>query len=189
MRFNAKSAYISLDEIKPDIIVSDAHARCRRIPISAAWLSRMWHTAISPWYYSPPRHLVDDQVRGLHDGANAYVTKPFDPEYLLALIQSQLQNQKNLRDALEHATQTDNIDSSIISSSDTSFMRELYALMENKCRQRAQRHPHHRRDAHLAHQILLQDERTHGYDAQRIFKTYKPTVPPNLILEGKYIYP
>lgn len=31
---------------------------------------------------------VENQVEGLNTGADAYVTKPFEPNYLLALIKS-----------------------------------------------------------------------------------------------------
>jgi AraC-like DNA-binding protein len=131
--------------------------------------------------------LVDDQVRGLHDGANAYVTKPFDPEYLLALIQSQLQNQKNLRDALEHATQTDNIDSSIISSSDTSFMRELYALMENKMSDNELNVTRITEEMHISRtKFYYKMNGLTGMTPNEFFKTYKLNRAAELILEGKY---
>ena len=35
---------------------------------------------------------VENQVEGLDTGADAYVTKPFDPTYLLALVKSLLKN-------------------------------------------------------------------------------------------------
>jgi signal transduction histidine kinase/ligand-binding sensor domain-containing protein/DNA-binding response OmpR family regulator len=187
VRFNAKSAYISLDEIKPDIIVSDVlmpdvdgFQFCRMIKQNVAY-------SHIPVILLTAKTLVDDQVRGLHDGANAYVTKPFDPEYLLALIQSQLQNQKNLRDALEHATQTDNIDSSIISSSDTSFMRELYALMENKMSDNELNVTRITEEMHISRtKFYYKMNGLTGMTPNEFFKTYKLNRAAELILEGKY---
>ena len=48
-------------------------------------------------------------MEGLNTGADAYVTKPFEPNYLLALIKSQLKNREKVRSLLSRSTQTDEI--------------------------------------------------------------------------------
>ena len=68
----------------------------------------------------------------LNTGADAYVTKPFDPSYLLALISSLLRNREKVRNLLGRATQTDKLDDNILSPQDKSFMTNLYQLMENE---------------------------------------------------------
>jgi len=73
-----------------------------------------------------------NQVEGLNIGADAYVTKPFDPGYLLALINSQLKNRDKVRNILSRSTQTDKMDENILSPQDNAFMTDLYHLMENE---------------------------------------------------------
>ena len=75
---------------------------------------------------------VGDQVQGLDCGADAYVTKPFEPQYLLALIQSQLKNKEKIRAILSKVTDVEEIEEDTLSPQDSAFMNELYQLMENE---------------------------------------------------------
>ena len=76
---------------------------------------------------------ADNQVEGLSVGADAYVTKPFEPAVLSALIQSQLKNRDRVRKLLIQATTTDEegVDNAL-SEQDKHFMEELYKLMEEE---------------------------------------------------------
>ena len=76
---------------------------------------------------------AENQVEGLSVGADAYVTKPFDPAVLSALIQSQLKNRERVRKLLTKATTTEEegVDNAL-SGQDKHFMEELYKLMEEE---------------------------------------------------------
>ena len=76
---------------------------------------------------------AENQVEGLNVGADAYVTKPFEPAVLSALIQSQLKNRERVRKLLAKATTTDDegVDNAL-SEQDKHFMEELYKLMEEE---------------------------------------------------------
>ena len=76
---------------------------------------------------------AENQVEGLNVGADAYVTKPFDPAVLSALIQSQLKNRDRVRKLLAKATTTEDegVDNAL-SEQDKHFMEELYKLMEEE---------------------------------------------------------
>ena len=52
---------------------------------------------------------TENQVEGLNSGADAYVTKPFTPKVLLAMINSQLTNREKTKTILTNATETDSI--------------------------------------------------------------------------------
>ena len=75
----------------------------------------------------------ENQVQGLNVGADAYVTKPFDPAVLSALIQSQLKNRDRVRKLLTNATtmEEESVDNAL-SEQDKHFMEELYKLMEEE---------------------------------------------------------
>jgi AraC-like DNA-binding protein len=75
---------------------------------------------------------VENQVKGLDEGADAYVTKPFQPAYLLALVKSLMENREKLRHQLASATTTEDIAPEALSPRDAAFMEELYALMEKE---------------------------------------------------------
>ncbi len=76
---------------------------------------------------------ADNQVEGLNVGADAYVTKPFEPAVLSALIQSQLKNRERVRKLLTRATTTEEEEvDKALSEQDRHFMEELYKLMEEE---------------------------------------------------------
>lgn len=73
---------------------------------------------------------MEDQVQGLGCGADAYVTKPFEPDYLVALIQSQLKNREKVRAMLSRSTDVDELESDALSPQDNVFMTELHQFQE-----------------------------------------------------------
>lgn len=131
-RFDADSAYTLLKEEAADIVISDVlmpgkngYELCRMIKDNIQ-LSHI------PVILLTAKATVEDQVEGLGSGADAYVTKPFEPQYLLALIQSQLRNREKIRTVLGHSTDVDNLEEDALSPQDSAFMSELYQLMEKE---------------------------------------------------------
>ena len=131
-RFDADSAYQVIKEEAVDIIISDVvmpgttgYELCRKIKenIQVSHIPVILLTA---------KATVGEQVKGLDCGADAYVTKPFEPQYLLALIQSQLKNREKIRSMLGHSTEVDNLEEDVLSPQDNAFMSELYQLMEKE---------------------------------------------------------
>lgn len=131
-RFNADDAYTLMKEEAVDVLISDVvmpgkngYELCRQIKdnIQISHIPVILLTA---------KATVDDQVQGLGCGADAYVTKPFEPQYLLALIQSQLSNREKIRSLLGHSTEVETLEEDALSPQDSAFMSELYQLMENE---------------------------------------------------------
>lgn len=131
-RFDAESAFKAVGEENPDLILSDVampgitgYDLCRRLKddMQLCHIPVVLVTAMA---------TVENQVEGLDTGADAYVTKPFEPTYLLALIKSQLSNREKVRSLLNRSTHTDTISADVLSSQDKAFMTELYQLMENE---------------------------------------------------------
>lgn len=78
---------------------------------------------------------MSEQIDGLQLGAVAYVTKPFDPAYLKALVKSQLHNMQMLRQHLSESTETGSLSAKVadtLSLQDRKFMDELYGWMEKR---------------------------------------------------------
>ncbi len=131
-RFDADSAYVLMKEEAPDIVVSDVvmpnktgYELCRQIKENIQ-LSHI------PVVLLTAKATVEDQVEGFDCGADAYVTKPFEPQYLLALISSQLKNREKIRAMLSEATAVESLEENTLSPQDNAFMTELYQLMENE---------------------------------------------------------
>ena len=93
-RFNADDALKALHEESPDLVLSDVvmpgkdgYQFCREIKEDL----QLCHL---PVILVTAKATVENQVEGLDTGADAYVTKPFDPTYLLALVKSLLKNRE-----------------------------------------------------------------------------------------------
>ena len=131
-RFDADSAYVLMKEEAPDVVISDVvmpgktgYELCRQIKDNMQ-LSHI------PVILLTAKATVDDQVHGLDCGADAYVTKPFEPQYILALISSQIKNREKVRTLLSEVTDVENLEEDTLSPQDNAFMTELYQLMENE---------------------------------------------------------
>lgn len=185
-RFDANNALIAINEELPDLILSDVvmpdktgYQLCREIKDDL----QLCHI---PVILVTAKTTVKSQIEGLNTGADAYVTKPFEPSYLLALIRSQLENREKVRNLLGKATQTDKIEKNILSPQDNVFMTDLYQLMESELS-----NP----ELDIARMTeLMKISRTKFYykvkgltgeNPSIFFKTYKLNRAAELIAEGK----
>ena len=131
-RFDADAALEAIRKEVPDLVLSDVVMPeksgcqlCREVKEDL----QLCHI---PVVLVTAKGATKDKVEGLNAGADAYVTKPFDPVYLQALIKSQLSNREKLRSLLARSTQTDNISKEMLSPQDEAFMSELYRAMEEE---------------------------------------------------------
>lgn len=131
-RFDADSALQAMTEASPDLVISDVvmpmkdgYQLCRQIKedLSLCHIPVVLVTA---------KVTMESQVEGLNTGADAYVTKPFDPSYLLALIGSLLANRERVRNLLTRSTQVERMEEGVLSPQDNAFMADLYRLMETE---------------------------------------------------------
>lgn len=185
--FDAREALQLIDEEAPDLVLSDVvlpgmngYAFCRRIKEDA----QLCHI---PVVLVTAKTDVEDKVEGLDTGADAYVTKPFEPSYLLALVKSQLRKSERVRRLLGQSTQTTRIEEDLLAPQDKAFMTELYRLMETELS-----NPEF--DIACATEALRISRTKFFYKIKGLtgespnvfFKTYKLNRAAELILEGRY---
>ncbi len=132
---SALSATAALEMVRsemPDLVVSDVampgmdgYQLCKTIKDD----SSLCHI---PVILVTAKTTVAQQVEGLQQGADAYVTKPFDPEYLTALIDSQLKNRERLHGIFGKATTIEEVEEKApaLNPQDAAFMKKFYELME-----------------------------------------------------------
>lgn len=186
-KHDAESAIQAIEDEVPDLILSDVlmpgmdgFQFCRKIKENDSY-------SHIPFVLLTAKSMVDDQIEGLEIGANAYVTKPFEPAYLLALIKSQLRNRELARNVLGNATKADAIAEDALSPRDRAFMKALYELMEKELASP---------DLNVTRMIdVFKMGRTKffnkvkgltGETPNTFFKTYKLNRAAELIEEGKY---
>ena len=129
-KYDADSAFLSVKKDSPDIVISDVRMPGKSGYVLCKDIKSSLQLSHIPVILLTAKANVDDQVMGLDCGADAYVTKPFEPQYLLALVYSQIRNREKIRAMLSQATEVSSLDENVLSEQDNAFMKELYDLME-----------------------------------------------------------
>ena len=132
VHFDADSALKALEEEAPDLVISDVVMPGRSGYDLCEAIKGNLQLSHIPVILVTAKVAVESQVQGLDKGADAYVTKPFDPSYLLALVKSLLDNRNKLRRRLGSVTSTEDIKPEELSPRDSAFMKELYELMDKE---------------------------------------------------------
>ena len=186
-RFDADAAYQVIKEEAIDLVVSDVvmsgttgYELCRLIKenIQISHIPVILLTA---------KATVGDQVQGLDSGADAYVTKPFEPQYLLALIQSQLKNREKIKGILSRATDVETLAEDALSPQDSAFMTELYQLMENELANSELDVSRMTEMLHISRtKFYYKVKGLTGENPSVFFKRYKLNRAAQLLLERKY---
>ncbi|MBR7102408.1 MAG: response regulator [Tidjanibacter sp.] len=131
-RFDAMSGYEAIEQVNPAVVISDV----LMLDVDGYQLCRMvkenFMTSHIPFIMLTAKATVSEQVEGLDAGADAYVVKPFDPKYLLALIKSQLSNRDKIRKVVGESTTVAKIDEDLLEAQDRNFLKQLYELMEKE---------------------------------------------------------
>ncbi|WP_152285654.1 hybrid sensor histidine kinase/response regulator transcription factor [Flavicella marina] len=127
---NGKLCLDALATEWPDLIISDVlmpelngFELCRRVKsdINTSHIPIVLLTACAD---------VDEQVKGLMDGADSYITKPFEMKLLISKLESILQGRKLLRERFEVNLPLTRKKDEIVNV-DLAFLEKLYSLMDD----------------------------------------------------------
>ena len=186
-RFDADSAIKTMKENAPDCILCDVVMPDKDGYTLCSEVREDMQLCHLPIILVTANAAMQNQVKGLNVGANAYVTKPFDPDYLLAMIRSQIQNQENVRQILSSSTKTGNMEENVLSPQDKKFMTELYELMENELSNSELNVVEIAERMHMSRtKFYYKVKGLTGENPGTFFKTYKLNRAAEMILEGKY---
>ncbi len=130
--FDANTALSGMAEETPDLVISDVVMPGRSGYELCEAIKNDLQLSHIPVILVTAKVAVESQVEGLGKGADAYVTKPFQPAYLLALVKSLLENREKARRQLGEVTTTEDIEPEVLSPRDAAFMKELYSVMEKE---------------------------------------------------------
>jgi DNA-binding NarL/FixJ family response regulator len=97
---NGKDALLQLARALPDLIVSDV-----RMPVMdgfalARKLRAAPHTKLTPIVFLTAKDETGDRVEGFRSGVDVYLTKPFEPDELVAVILNILNRVETTRAAI-----------------------------------------------------------------------------------------
>lgn len=95
----------ALEYPQPNVIVSDVLMPEMNGYDLCAEIKKNFKTSHIPVLLLTAKSSISDELEGLESGANAYVTKPFYPNVLMAKVDSLLKNQKLLKERFAREAQ------------------------------------------------------------------------------------
>lgn len=104
---NGQDALLQIAKSLPDLIVSDV-----RMPLMDGYqLARQLrlapHTKLIPIVFLTAKDETEDRIEGFRSGVDVYLTKPFEPDELIAVIQNILNRVERTRTAITVLTGQD----------------------------------------------------------------------------------
>jgi DNA-binding response OmpR family regulator len=118
----------------PDLIVSDIMMpKMDGIQMLDAVKNNV-NTSHIPVVLLSAKYSVESQIEGLKYGADYYITKPFNIEFLIASIDNLLRQRKKLFEALVAKKKTVALSPEpiVITSKDETFLKEVIKVVEDK---------------------------------------------------------
>lgn len=132
VHYDADSALTEVREQEPNVVLSDVAMPGKTGYELCAEIKGDLQLCHIPVILVTAKITAESQIEGLRQGADAYVTKPFEPQVLLAQIDSLLKNRLRAQRILTQQTTADEAVEEVLSPQDQQFMRELYKLMEDE---------------------------------------------------------
>jgi len=134
--FDGSAGYNKALEIKPDLILSDVmmpktdgFELCKKIKSND-------ETSTIPVILLTAKSAANFKLLGVQTGADEFISKPFDPDYLIEKIRHLLENRKKLKKQFSKSVRLEPTDVEI-TSSEEQFIQKTIALIEKNLQNHA----------------------------------------------------
>ncbi|MDR0541696.1 MAG: response regulator [Dysgonamonadaceae bacterium] len=121
----------SLKQSTPDVIITDIMMPNLDGISLTKQLKQNRHTMHIPLIILSAKNATDEKIEGIESGADAYIPKPFDANYLKAIIKQLIQNKKTLAEYYNtSASAYDFSQGQLIQKEDKDFLRAAVELID-----------------------------------------------------------
>lgn len=126
---NGKELVDALQNQWPDIVLSDVLMPEMNGFELCKYIKSDVKTSHIPVVLLTACTTIEDQLKGLNEGADSYIKKPFNVQHVVTRIETLLQNRKQLRERFQIDFPL-TINNTENNNKDIAFLEKLYALME-----------------------------------------------------------
>lgn len=121
-------------QLVPDVIVSDIMMPVMDGIQMLDKLKNDINTSHIPVVLLSARHSIESQIEGLKYGADHYITKPFNNEFLVASIDNLLRQRKKLFETLVNKKPAIELSPApvVVTTGDEQFLKEVISIVEEK---------------------------------------------------------
>ena len=130
----AENGAEAIEKIKrevPDIILSDLMMPKMDGVEFCKIIRRNTDTCNIPFIMLTAKSSIKNRIEGLESGANAYIPKPFDPEFLLVKIRNLLEEKERMLKHLTQDTPIEILSNDVENSDEKDFIRKVIAFVQN----------------------------------------------------------
>ena len=133
---NGAEAEDNLQMVVPDLVLSDVimpqkggYALCHDIKENP-------DTCHVPVILLTAKADAKSSVEGVKAGADAYIAKPFDPDYLVATVDTQIKNRRRMQDRILNMTsaslkeEPDSMEEAGLNPKDKAFMEKIHSIVD-----------------------------------------------------------
>lgn len=131
---NGASGLEKANEQMPDLILTDlmmpevdGYEVCRKIRASEV-LNHIPIVIVSA------KSTANDRVKGLANGADAYLYKPFEPDELMVVVNNLIEQRKSLRSKFATGVKEGNVETTVLKPFEQEFLNKLNDVVYNKMR-------------------------------------------------------
>jgi len=133
---NGKEGLEKIRSVMPDFILSDLMMPEMDGIELLKEVRRDARTCHIPFVLLSAKHAVETQIEGLSYGADYYITKPFEPAFLLAAIHSLLQKRRSyFKQVTERNTPVVQVSEVQIDDKDKKFLETVVEVVEQHMNQ------------------------------------------------------
>jgi YesN/AraC family two-component response regulator len=118
-------------ETIPDIIISDILLPGKDGMLITETLKNDIRTSHIPIIILTAKGSIEQQIEGLKLKADAYIVKPFNPQYLEETIKNLIKNRELLKDHYSSELPNEGLRSSVSKKIDRKFVNEFSSIVEN----------------------------------------------------------
>jgi len=190
---NGIEAIDSILQIVPDLVISDVSMPrkdgfelCKEIKANdnVSHIPVILLTALND---------TQSSITGLESGADAYITKPFDPYYLLAEAKTIVRNRKRVQSTISNLTSTtiDNEETpeevSFLKDSDRLFLNRLHKIIDDHLNEEGFNASALAKEMNNSYSnFYIKLKALTGQSPQNYLNTYKMNVAMELLKSGEY---
>ena len=182
---NGQECLDAMEKEWPDIVISDVLMPVMNGFELCAAIKLDIKTSHIPVILLTAFQGVENQITGLKNGADAYINKPFNIPHLIASIEAQLNNRKQLRERFQIELPLELEDSQ--GQNDNIFLEKLYKLMADNLNNSELELDSFAKDLYLNRTHFYQKVKSiTNYTPFELLKNYRLKKAAELLLQDKY---
>lgn len=170
---NGDEGLKKVSELLPDLIIADIMMPQMDGITFNRELKKDASTASIPVIFLTAKSTRDNHLEGLQEGADDYITKPFDPALLKARVKNLIESRHRLRNLLKNDSSIKNTDESNEVVEDP-FLRKINEVLEKNYANPDFKVSDFAKEVHFSHSYLVRKlKKTTGLNPGEIIKKYR----------------